>query len=64
MAFRHSSGIRHSCVRLLSRGVFPGREQVVGPSQGQTGSFKVSDFPTPFSVQIARKNLSNAYYYY
>lgn len=29
MAFRHPSGIRHSCMRLLSRGVFPGREQAM-----------------------------------
>lgn len=29
MVFRHSSGIRHSCMRHLSRGVFPGREQAM-----------------------------------
>lgn len=29
MVFSHSSGIRHSFMRLLSRGVFPGKQQVM-----------------------------------
>lgn len=29
MVFRHPSGIHHSCMRLLSRGVFQGKQQMM-----------------------------------
>lgn len=47
MVLRHSSGIHHSCMRLLSCGVpWQGASDAVGRSQGQTGSsWSVTSLP-------------------